>query len=231
MKKMFIGLMTMIVAMSFSSCAKTYYQVCTTKAYDSAIFSSNSEAYVFEDENVKITYNFWAEKGDRGFSIYNKTDRYIYISNYNSCLSSTIIGSTGEWAVGDLSDTGIIPPHNFRLIKANEKISTYVFLSEGLKEKVRHSESKSFTKDNTPLVFTNHINYYYYNDDKKIIEKTLVHSFYVDRVTNYSYKDYLKMRSKYSEKYDKLDNGKLKIGEGVRQLPVNRKGFYNSYLK
>lgn len=231
MKKTFIGLMTIVVAMSISSCSKLYYQVCTTKPSDASIFSTNSEMYVFEDENVKITYDFWAKQGNRGFSIYNKTDKYIYMANYNSSLSSTIIGSEGEWAIGDYSNSGIIPPHNYRLIEADETISKYVFLSEGLKERVNHSESKSFTKDNTPLVFTNHINYYYYDENKKMIEKTLVHSFYVDRVTNYAQKDYIKMESKYIEKYDVLDNGKWKIAKGIRYLPVNRKGFFNTYIK
>lgn len=232
MKKTLFGLLTLVAALYFSSCSKLYYQVCTTKACDPAIFSSNTDRHIYEDENIKITYDMWADKGNRGFSVYNKTDEYIELSGYNSCLASTIIGSTGEWAFGDLENYGTVPPHTNRLIKADEPISKYVFLSEGLKEKVRHSESKSFTKENTPLVFTNHINYYYYpKAGGSKVEKMIVHSFFVDRVTNYSTKDYIKLQQKYIEVYDVLDNGKWKIGQGKRQLPVNRKGYYISYIK
>ena len=40
--------------------------------------------YYFENKDIIIYYDFWAENGDDGFSIYNKTDSTIYI-DYSKC--------------------------------------------------------------------------------------------------------------------------------------------------
>ena len=63
MKKSFIGLLTLIVAMSFTSCVKTYYQVSTTKAVNPGQFASVKDGYVYEDSNVKIMLDMWDENG------------------------------------------------------------------------------------------------------------------------------------------------------------------------
>lgn len=45
-----------------------------------------SDVMIFEDDNIKITYNFWAERGDGTFYIYNKTQKTIYIDLAESFL-------------------------------------------------------------------------------------------------------------------------------------------------
>lgn len=241
-KNLLFGLALVAAALISSSCSKTYYQVCTTKPVNPALFDANAENYRYEDENVLIEYNMWAQHGDRGFSVYNKTDEYIYISGYNSCFSSYVPDDEGEWTKGDLDNTGIVAPHTWRLITspktdvniygvANyQPITKTIFLFEGMKEKVRHSESKTFNRDNSPFVFTIHVNYYLTKNGERI-DKTIPMAFFVDRVTNYSMKDYLKMKEKYREMYDKLDNGEWKRNVGFRYLPINRKAFYNTYIK
>ena len=231
MKKFFLGLTILTVALISSSCTKTYYQVCTTKPVDASQFAAKTDPYIYEDENIKIVYNMWRKYGDREFSVYNKTDKYLYSDGYNSCLTSTILGSEGEIVVGETTHNGIIPPHTWRLIRTEEPISDDVFLIEGLKEKVRHSESMSFTRDETPLVFANYFNYYYW-EDGNAIHKTVILSFYIDRITNYSLKDYLKMKEKYYKVNYLLDNGKVsKKKKNLKELPINQKGFYNIYYK
>ena len=79
MKKILIGLLTLSVAMSFSSCMKTYYQVSTTKPLTPNVQSSAKDGYVYEDENVKITLDMWKENGRRTIVMHNKTDRRIYL--------------------------------------------------------------------------------------------------------------------------------------------------------
>lgn len=233
MKKIFFGLMTLSMALSFASCQKIYYQVCTTKASDPSVFTSQTDRYVYENEDVKIIYNMWCDDGDRGFVMYNKTNEYINLSHYESCATSTQVGKEGEWTLGYFGDATVVAPHTYAVFESDYVIVKDAILCEGLKEKVRHSESKSFDKQNSPLEFANHITYYYYpsNGDKKV-EKTLVHSFYIDRITNYKQKDYLKMKASYIVRTDKLDNGKLKPGQGMPKYePVNRKGFFNTYIK
>lgn len=242
MKKIFLGLTILTVALISSSCTKTYYQVCTTKPVDPSLFDAKSENYSYEDENIKIEYNMWALRGDRSFSVYNKTDEYLYISDGSSCFSSTLPDSEGEWTKGSMDNCGIVAPHTWRLITSpTEQLNAYtpvtyipitksIFLSEGLKEKVRHSESKTFTQETTPLTFTLHVTYYFCSNSSRV-GRTIPMSFYVDRVTNYSEKDYLKMKGRYVEKYDVLEDGKWVKDKGYRALPVNRKGFYSTYTK
>jgi hypothetical protein len=60
-----------------TSCISTFYQVYKAAPANKATLKDN--LMVFEDDNCKITYDFWKEKGDIGFSFYNKTDKNIYL--------------------------------------------------------------------------------------------------------------------------------------------------------
>jgi hypothetical protein len=62
-----------------SSCATTsFYQVYDVKPNQETI--TKTENLFFEDENCKISYNLWANGGNIGFDIYNKTDEKIYVN-------------------------------------------------------------------------------------------------------------------------------------------------------
>lgn len=232
MKKITLGLMTLVLSLAFSSCQKAYYQVCTTKASEPSVFTSQTDRYVYEDENVKIVYNMWAADGDRGFVIYNKTDEYIHLNNFESCATSTQVGKEGEWTLGQFGSQHVVAPHTNAVFDCDFAILKNAILVEGLKEKVRHSESMSFNSNNSPLYFANHITYYYDKKDGTRVEKSMVHSFFVDQVTNYKRKDYQKMVQKYVVKTDVISNGKVYKGKGLpKEKPVNRKGFFNIYYK
>ncbi len=62
-----------------SSCAQPYYfyQLQKTKSNNVKFIDSN---YVFENNDVKISYNLWGNNGDPGFYFYNKTDKIIYLN-------------------------------------------------------------------------------------------------------------------------------------------------------
>jgi hypothetical protein len=81
--RLFSVTITLLVCI-ISGCSKTY--VYHTKA-TSAIKGDSTE-YVFENDTVKITYDFWAMKGKMSFSIYNKLNAPIYIDWKNSALIS-----------------------------------------------------------------------------------------------------------------------------------------------
>ena len=67
-----------------TSCASaSYYQLYKASPTDKSVLSSNSQI-VYEDENCKVFYNFWGEKGDFGFRIYNKTDKSILVDMSDS---------------------------------------------------------------------------------------------------------------------------------------------------
>ncbi len=69
-------LLLLSLLVSCKSVGTYYYQVYKTK---SDTVKSVENAMVFEDVNCKISYNLWAEKGNAGFSFYNKTTEVIYL--------------------------------------------------------------------------------------------------------------------------------------------------------
>lgn len=52
-------------------------QVFETKTENKNITALTN--YTFEDDNVKLVYDFWSDRGLMSFEIYNKTDKSIYI--------------------------------------------------------------------------------------------------------------------------------------------------------
>jgi hypothetical protein len=67
-----------LIAIVFYSCGSaTYYQVYNTKSSDKLTIEGKSLLY--EDENCRVSYNFWGDGGNIGFNFYNKTDQNIYI--------------------------------------------------------------------------------------------------------------------------------------------------------
>jgi hypothetical protein len=77
MKKLFF----ILSVLSLTSCTITYIQVMETQAPKLKVIDNR---YVFENDTVKITYAFWADKGVMSFSIYNKTETPFYIDWKNS---------------------------------------------------------------------------------------------------------------------------------------------------
>jgi hypothetical protein len=65
-----------------SSCSQSFYQLYSVKPNQESI--TKTENLFFEDDNCKISYNLWANGGDIGFDIYNKTDEKINV-NLNEC--------------------------------------------------------------------------------------------------------------------------------------------------
>lgn len=53
-----------------------YMQVFETSSLD---VSKQKGGFVFENDTVKVTYDFWAERGVLSFSVFNKSDAPIYI--------------------------------------------------------------------------------------------------------------------------------------------------------
>ena len=72
----------MTLGVFMASCAPIQYcQMYQTKPISNIQVKENS--LVFEDENCRISYNFWKEYGEIGFVFYNKTteDLYLHLDN------------------------------------------------------------------------------------------------------------------------------------------------------
>ncbi len=218
--------MTMFVAMSFSSCMKTYYQVSTTKAVNPGIFASVKDGYVYEDENVKMTLDMWGENGTQTIAIENKTNRRIYLDwEKSASFTNDTTYAVGEFTnkkVQLLSSNLIIPAHKVRKFVPFH-ITDSAFVVEGLKEKVRHSESMSFEANESPLRIGYEITYCF--DDHQG-EKTVNLDFYVARITNYSKKAFY-----HKEKVKVLINGKTKKIKKYVQAVSPKNGYFVKYKK
>ncbi|MBD3581744.1 hypothetical protein [Flavobacterium selenitireducens] len=60
----------------FSSCSTNkFYQIYKTKPV-----ASDSQSNVYETPECRISYDFWAEGGDAGFTIYNKTSEPLTVN-------------------------------------------------------------------------------------------------------------------------------------------------------
>lgn len=70
-KIIYFSLLTFIL----TSC-KTYIQVNETKTTNTNL---ENGYYVFENDTLKVTYSFWAERGVLSFAVYNKLNIPIYI--------------------------------------------------------------------------------------------------------------------------------------------------------
>jgi hypothetical protein len=73
--------MNKLIALSFTlilgaSCSNSFYQVFQT---ENTNLKSEDNFLVYEDSVCLVSYNLYANKGNAGFSIYNKTDKTIVI--------------------------------------------------------------------------------------------------------------------------------------------------------
>ena len=64
-----------------TACSKHFIQVFDTETTNTQLKDGK---YVYENDTIKITYSFWQSKGVMSFSIYNKSNKPIYIDWKNS---------------------------------------------------------------------------------------------------------------------------------------------------
>ena len=70
-------LFAIMIAVIFSSCSE-YGQVVYTKPISDGI-NKQEDYYVFEDDKIKVVYDFWAPRGMMHFTLYNKTNKPLYV--------------------------------------------------------------------------------------------------------------------------------------------------------
>lgn len=78
MKTVLLTLFVCLIFLMASCTSATYFQVYKTVPSDNSIVKDNS--LVYEDENCKVYYDFWADNGNIGFKILNKTDITLYLN-------------------------------------------------------------------------------------------------------------------------------------------------------
>ena len=195
-----------VLSSFFSSCSTLYVQVYET---DSKNVTFRSEKYSYEDENVYVTYDLWAERGILNFTIYNKTNNPIYIDWKNSNFvrldysfnywqdvekitgksktysAATVSGSSGfgySTSVGHFINKRERPSEQLPP-KSYIRVDKFFLSNQKVydpKLKVKGDIiSQDFNKNNTPLYFRNYLAYSF---DKDFNDLTFIdNDFWVSR--------------------------------------------------
>ena len=144
MRKLIYAFSTVLL---LSSCATpSFYQVYNVKSNQKTI--TKTDNLVYEDENCKISYNLWADGGNIGFDIYNKTDNKIYVNlnesnfilngfaydyyrNRTFTSSESKSASVSRTSTGSLAVTGINVYNNIQTNQVKSSSSANISSSVG----------------------------------------------------------------------------------------------------
>lgn len=84
MSKILKSLFLLLIISFFSCQSPNYYQIYKTKPISRETNTDGNNPLVYEDENCKISYNFWNHGGNVSFEFQNKTDKTIHLNLDNS---------------------------------------------------------------------------------------------------------------------------------------------------
>lgn len=237
------ALVASILVYFFSSCAMTqaYYQISQAKPMDESIVKSNNDdnGYYYQDQNCRISYDFWEVNGDGGFVVTNLTDQVLYIIKDKCFFIKNGVSydyfHNNEWVGSSDSDKGSkhtheknvigIAPHTSRSIR-EYNIYPYVYLDCDLDRKpgANHPATMAFTPANSPVRFGNFITYKVGDDGQ---EQEVRNMFYTSRVTNYRKSDL--QFSRLEEYCPNISDVRREIVSYLRFAPTT--GYYVTYTK
>lgn len=208
MKKITIILSALII---LSSCTKSFYQIYTTEAPS---LEQKGNVLTYENDDCQVNYNLWAENGNPCFTIYNKTNKdlfivlsqsffiknsvaYDYFQNREFEKANSLSLTMSKTGLSSLnSSSGVIfkempivciPPKSFKTF------GEYSIL----KSPIRNCDKRQaypqkisipiqFTKDDSPINFKNRIAYSFDKDGINI--NNIENEFWISEITNYSKK-------------------------------------------
>lgn len=227
----------------FTACSVTYqyYQISQTTPVDKSIIKNDNDdsGYYYQDPFCRITYNFWSEKGNAGFTVTNLTNQILYIVKDKCFFIKNGVSydyyhgeewnspATAGQPVKNTKESNLIgiPPRTSRTI-SEYPIYTYIYVDCDLDRKpmLNRPVTMSFTRANSPVEFGNFITY---KLGEQGTERSVTHMFYTSRVTNYRKDDIV-----YTEKKEYCPNvSDLKMYQDsiLRFAPTT--GYYIKYVK
>lgn len=262
-----------VIALFSTSCTTTFYQVYKTAPIGS--MTSNNNSLVYEDDNCKVSYNFWEDGGDVGFLFHNKTENELYINleesfyiingiaknYYRGRIFSETINSGATTSKSSTSWNSVSGYNHLNLLLTNRRqtsssdalITSKGYSTDYIEEKIIHIpaktskviteyainnslfrdcdllrypnkaqlKSKSFTKANSPIVFSNRIAYTVGQSGESI---KFENEFYVTEIINYPENEILETKSKGFCEQKSYVNSKL-----FKDVAPNK--FYIRYTK
>lgn len=88
MNKLLKFAFAMVAALSLTSCSSYFYQVYGVETDN---LKQQDGSLVYENEDCKVLYNLWSNKGYVSFAFYNKTDHDIFVN-----LGQTFLAVNGQ---------------------------------------------------------------------------------------------------------------------------------------
>jgi len=247
-QKIKIVLFELISALMFTSCTSVY-QVFETNSNDTKL---KNNIYLHENNDLNISYNFWAEGGKVAFKINNKTESPIYIdwdkshfisngisfeywydveetNSFNSSetsnnsktiitndiinvlegntvglsqINSSVIGKNASQSLTFKTrpKKNIQIPAKSSIIVSKFSINKtpYFDCDFNLKNTILKSpKSKTFTKDDSPLLFRNYLTYY--TNDSFEQAKSIDNEFFISSISFLSRKSFVGKDSTYQD--------------------------------
>ncbi|RLD64061.1 MAG: hypothetical protein DRJ01_02035 [Bacteroidetes bacterium] len=204
-----------ILIIFLSSCTKKIYQVIETSSSDVA---ESENSYIFENDNLKVSYNFWGEAGHMYFTVFNKTEKPIFIDlnrchlivnqrsyNYYSTdekIETTFFATTDK-KVKQGSEVSYktkmqqiyeIPPQSYVIINQLLIMDSKFDFCELKKVTGKNFPFLIYTQKSSPFQFRNFITYDFKPDFStfEVVDNT----FWVSKVTNMNKKAFKGEKSK-----------------------------------
>lgn len=194
-------LLTPLVIFLCSCSPKYYYQICDVS---SDLKKGYDNAYTFENEQLKISYNFWSNGGSIKFNLTNLSNEMIVLDLSKSfCIKNSIAQdyyqnriqytsnafSFIELAASTSSSIAYIepkviaiPPHSSRIIKEFKFLNSHYQDCDLYESPSKDEESYlTFNTTSSPLIIDNFITYTIGNDST---EHIIENRFYVSRISN-----------------------------------------------
>lgn len=188
MKKYFLLL---VVSLLFASC-KSYIQIYDV---DSSSAKTTNEQFVFENEDCKLTYNFWEEWGNASMVFTNKTDKNLFVSLsqssyiFNGFSSSFYKGIDDPVVISKFKSKTFrdlpvvcVAPKSSKVIGDLNLIDKIYFFCEKEKDKPKRRYSENYNENNSPIKFGYNMVYSTQENCNEI--KSLESSFYVSKIEN-----------------------------------------------
>ena len=188
MKKYFLLL---VVSLLFASC-KSYIQIYDV---DSSSAKTTNEQFVFENEDCKLTHNFWEEWGNASMVFTNKTDKNLFVSLsqssyiFNGFSSSFYKGIDDHVVISKFKSKTFrdlpvvcVAPKSSKVIGDLNLIDKIYFFCEKEKDKPKRRYSENYNENNSPIKFGYNMVYSTQENCNEI--KSLESSFYVSKIEN-----------------------------------------------
>ncbi len=121
MKKLKLNLIAVLVVVGLASCSQ-YVQLVETESVGKDEVSKNG---VCENSDIKVTYDMWSEDGVTYFSIYNKTDKPMYIDWKRSVFIYND-WKNDYWVEKSTTESYVVPSGTGKNITYERKVSTVV---------------------------------------------------------------------------------------------------------